>query len=72
MKSNLIALLRVTYLDGRRRAPRKFKRCSTAAAATVTQKRVREQRDDGPLLKSSENTKKLIDFVNFLGARSGL
>ena len=70
MKSNLIALLRVTYLDGR--APRRFTRRSTAAAAPVTQKRVREQRDDGQLLKSSEDTKKLIDFVNFLGARWGL
>ena len=72
MKSNLIALLRVTYLDGRGRAPQSFKRRSTTAAAPVTQKRVREQRDDGPPLKSSENAKKLIDFVNFLGARPGL
>jgi hypothetical protein len=72
MKSNLIALLRVTYLEGRRRAPRSFKRRSTAAAAPVTQKRLRGQRGGAPLLTSSEETKKLIDFVQFLGARSGL
>ena len=72
MKSNLIALLRVTYLEGRRGAPRSFKRRSTAAAAPVTQKRLRRQRDGAPLLTSSEETKKLIDFVQFLGARSGL
>jgi hypothetical protein len=72
MKSNLIALLRVTYLDGQLRAPRGFKRRSTAAAAPVTQKPLSGQRSGAPLLTSSEETKKLIEFAQFLGARSGL
>jgi hypothetical protein len=72
MKSNLIALLRVTYLDGRRCTLRSLKRRSTAAAAPVTQKRLRGRRGGAPLLTSSEETKKLLDFVQFLGARSRL
>jgi hypothetical protein len=44
MKSNLIALLRVSYLDGRGRAPRSFKRRSTAAAAPVAKASSRAER----------------------------
>ena len=62
MKSNLIALLRVTYLDGHRRALRSFKGRSTAAAAPVTQKRLRGQRGGAPLT-SPEETTNLTDFV---------
>jgi hypothetical protein len=72
MKSNLSALLRVIYLDGRLRAPRGFKKRSTAAAVPVTQKRLRGQRGGARLRTSFEETKKLIEFVQFLGARSGI
>jgi hypothetical protein len=72
MKSNMIALLHVTSLNGRSHTPGGSKGCSTAAAAPVAQKRLRGQRGGAPLLTSSEKTKKLIDFVQFLIARPGL
>jgi hypothetical protein len=57
MKSNLSELLRVIYLDGRRRAPRGFKRRSTAFAVPVTQKRLCGQRGGARLRTSSQEKK---------------